>query len=121
MKKVVGVNFISGSNTRKMYSFYTDLELKKDDIVVCDTAYGYGIAKVVEENILNGQAKKWIIDRVNIDKHLERLAKEEKIKRIKGKMLQRKKQLEEKAIWEMLAKKDPEIARLLKELENLEN
>jgi hypothetical protein len=58
------------------YDFFTDLELKKGDLVVVDTKNGYVLARVLRYKESSKLAKKWVVDRVNTKAHNERRFKD---------------------------------------------
>lgn len=103
----------------KDYAFKTDLELQGGDTVVCDTTHGLSIGKVVGFQDSSNLATKWILCKVDLEKHEERIKKEKKLKEIKKKMDLRRKQHEEITFYKMIAEKDEEMANLLKEYEEL--
>jgi dolichyl-phosphate-mannose--protein O-mannosyl transferase len=122
MCKKVGVQF-KGSSTE--YTFFTDLEdLKVDDYVVCDTRIGVSLGQVANLYVSEEQASKankWIIQKVDMTAHEARMEKMKKAESIKRKMMNRKKKLEEEAIYQMMAKEDTEMAALLKEYKELQD
>lgn len=77
MEKIVLVRFLNKSGlSGSEYAFYTDLDLKENDIVVCDTKNGYSLAQYVGEAIDTSEmalANRWIIDTVNMEAHNRRL------------------------------------------------
>jgi hypothetical protein len=107
-------------DTTTPYSFKTILDLEKGDSVVVDTINGLQVAKVVKvTDIVPSIATKWVISKVDLEGHKERLEKEEEMKLVKEKMKQRKKELEEISEFEKFAEKDKEMADLLKQLKDL--
>lgn len=77
MEKIVLVKFLKKSGlSDSEYAFYTDLDLKEDDIVVCDTKNGYSLAQYVkeaEDASERALANRWIIDTVNMEAQNRRL------------------------------------------------
>lgn len=104
----------------KQYEFKTDLDLKKGDLVVCDTSIGYSVGEVINllEEITN-KATKWLVCKVDLENHKARLVKEAKLKDLKAKMEKRRKQLQDIQVYELLAKDDPEMASLLVEFQQI--
>jgi hypothetical protein len=121
--EIVGVNFIYGFDNRTTYYFKTDIkDLKEGDIVVVDSRGVFTIAKVVKTNpTLNSsfEVRKWVIDKINTTNYEIRIKKEKRLKEIKKKMDQRKKELQEIQIFELLAKDDEEMRVLLEEFKEL--
>lgn len=116
-KKIAVVEFESGY---KSYEFKTDIEdLHVGDYVVVDTSSGINVARVVEIKDYSNKATKWVIQKLDMTKHQERLEKEKKLKEIQAKMEARRKQLQELEIYRLLAKEDAEMAKLLEEYTSL--
>jgi uncharacterized protein (DUF1919 family) len=118
--KIAVISFEVGYNHYKPYDFKTDLDLKEGDLVVCDTARGYNVGQVVGIKESSKSATKWIVCKVDLEAHQKRLEHEKKLAEIKAKMEQRRKKLESLQIYRMLAQEDPEMAKLLKEYEELQ-
>ena len=72
MNKIVAVKFTQGSNT---YDFFNDLDVKLGDTVVCDTAYGLSVGTVVGLKDTSPRATKWIVDKVDLSRHIARSVK----------------------------------------------
>lgn len=107
----------------KNYHYKTNLNLKKDDLVVVETQHGYGVAEVSKEEITDPNqvqlATRWIIGVLDL-RELEAIKlREAKMKELKEKMEQRRRKLEEISIYRALASEDPEIATLLQEFDGL--
>jgi sulfate adenylyltransferase subunit 1 (EFTu-like GTPase family) len=117
----VGVQF-KGHPTE--YIFSTDIELKVGDMVVCDTRYGLSIGEVINLEVSEEQALKsckWIVQRIDMAAHEARLEKVKRVGDIKRKMNNRKKKLEEEAIYAWMAKEDKEMAALWAEYKELQD
>lgn len=116
----------NGWNTPKKYSYLTDIEdLKEGDPVVVDANGKYVIA-YFHDYEATGIGTKWLIQKVDRDKHKELIAqeqayqvKEKERQAIKNQMIARKNKLEEEAIFKLLAETDPIMAELLKKLEQI--
>lgn len=119
--KIVGVAFPGGYGTPKIYSFRTDLDLSVGDTVVCDTANGLTIGTVSDLEGNEPKATKWIVQRVDLDAHKKRLEKEKALNAIKKKMDERRKQLQDIQIYQLLAQTDPEMKTLLEQYNISEN
>lgn len=71
-KRIVQVTF-AGNNEVK-YDFFTDLNnLQVGDPVVCDTARGYSIGKVIGFVETSTKARSWIVQRVDVEGHRARM------------------------------------------------
>lgn len=121
MKKFVNVNFDNSpfsSPSFKSYQFATDIEdLKAGDKVVVDTRNGLTIAQVEKYAEPNPSLKefKWVVQKIDIDKHEQRLEKQRQLAALRRKMESRRKQLEEVQIFQLLAKEDEGMKELLEE------
>ncbi|KZR59135.1 hypothetical protein [Pseudobacillus badius] len=103
----------------KRYEFKTDLELSVGDVVVVDATPGISVATVVGLKDTSKLATKWVIQKVDLTVHEERLAKEKKLKEIREKMEARRKELQEIQIYQLLAQEDEGMAALLNEYQKL--
>lgn len=76
MDKIVLVRFLKKSGlSDSEYAYYTDLDLKEDEIVVCDTKNGFSLAQYVGEALCDSDralATRWIIDTVDMSAHNKR-------------------------------------------------
>jgi uncharacterized membrane protein len=118
MEKTIRVEF-RGTNT--LYDFRSSLDLKTGDAVVCDTIRGLVVGNVVAVlDTLTKNAVKMIVDKVDMDNYNKRLEIEKRKRMIKDKMVERRKEIEEKIIYKTLAEVDPMMAKLLNEYEKLE-
>jgi len=107
----------------KVYYFMNDIEgLQVGDLVVVDTQQGYQVAtiKAISDTLPVKNVVKWVVQKVDLARHLERVEKQQKIDELKKKMEQRRKQLEEIQIYRLLAQEDESMRELLKELDALE-
>lgn len=103
------------------YDFITDLKLKQGDYVVTDSANGYNVAEVIEIKELTNKSKRWIVCKIDVTAHKEKMKKEQEIKKVRDKLEKRRKQVEETEIYKMLAQKDVEMAKLLEEYDSIIN
>ena len=56
------------------YDFFTDLDkLQVGDPVVCDTARGYRVGKVIALKETSDKATNWIVQQVDVKGHKERM------------------------------------------------
>jgi hypothetical protein len=123
MVKVASVKYLDNNSYGQSYDFFTDIEdLKIGDTVVVDSKYGLGLAKVelVMQQPQCTKDNKWVVQKVDLTAHEARLVKAQKLADIKRKMESRRKKLEEKAIYKMMAETDPEMAALLAEYEGVD-
>lgn len=104
-------------NGRKSYDFISDDESIKDgDTVVCDTRNGLTVGKVV--CTLKGtspQAEKWIVDTVDLTSFEKRKQQAAKAAELLNAMEQRRKGLEQIAVYKMMAEQDPEMKKMYTE------
>lgn len=104
------------------YDFITDIkDLKPGDFVVTDSTNGYNVAEVKAIKDLTKKSKRWVVCKIDIESHKEKMAKQEQLKIIREKLEQKRKQIEETEVYVMLAQKDPEMAKLLEEYNNIVN
>lgn len=111
------VKFIQGANATKGYAFALfDNDIGVDDFVLCDTAYGYNVARVIEvmpQDTYEGKVTKEIICKVDFADFETRKANREKAKKLKAEMDKKIKNLQEVAVYEMMAEKCPELKEML--------
>lgn len=129
MKKFVGVvtfpdTKVHSSAYGKKYNFLTDIQgLKVGDKLVVDTQNGVTIAEFVAYDALGfGETgvktpTKWIIQKIDMEAHEVRIKAAKDLEKLKVQMEARRKQAEEISIYRILAKEDPEMAKLLTEYE----
>ena len=101
-----------------VYSFNSDLkDLNVGDLVVCDCSTGYTIGSVVSiaQIDTSGRTSRWLVQKLDLTRHSERLALAKKQKELRGLMDLRRKQLEDEALYRMMAERDPEMAKLIAE------
>ena len=112
------------------YSFKLgdEVDCKEGDLVIVDGKNGMAIVRVVEvmaRSVLPkvikqfNLAKAWVVCKVEEEKHKQRAEATERKKFILRELEERKEQIEEIAIYDMLAKADPQAAKLLEELKKL--
>lgn len=123
--KVAIVKFLQGTNTVKGYAFALfDENIKVNDLVLCDTANGYGVARVIEivakEECTNSVTKE-IICKVDFTDFEARKENREKRKKIKKQMDEMLKDSQELILYQTIAERNPAMAELLKEYTSLDN
>ncbi len=99
----------------KEYDFFTDLDLHSGDLVVVDTQYGYATAEVSVVGVNSKVATKWVVCKVDLEGHNQRMEQQKKLASVKAKMESRRKKLEQIEVYYLLAEKDEEMAELLDE------
>lgn len=112
----VSVRFTAGTNTSASYTFANYIEgLEAGDLVVCDTARGYSLARVVAVDVAvnNVNVTREIVERVDTKAFEIRVARRKQLEELKARLDQRAAALQTTAIYEMLAEKDEEMAMLL--------
>lgn len=119
MKKYAKVKF-EGNPTQ--YTFMTDIDdLVLGDTLVVDTRNGLSIGRFVnyvifpEESVLS--ILKWIVQKIDVKSHEEKLQKAEDRKNLKRKMQQRQLEMEELSRFSKIAKKDADMKTLLDQYE----
>lgn len=118
---IIGVKF---KNNPKQYAFNCYEELQVGDLVVVDTQYGFSIGEVSELNITIsnnlplGELRE-VVNKVDTTAFFERKARAERMKELKKKMDKRVKELQNIAVYEVLAKEDPDLADMLAEFKSL--
>lgn len=116
------INFISGSNTNVPYVYAAYEDYAEGDYVVVHTGHhGMAIAKVKAmgtEDDKVGYGRE-IICKVDMTAYNDRKARAKRRAELKGKMEAKVKELQETAIFEMLAKEDVGLAEMLKEFKEL--
>jgi hypothetical protein len=119
MKKVGVVNF-EGNYSYKEYNFITNIEgLEKGDEVVVDTQKGLAVAQFIRYNP-DGFGEtgvklpaKWIIQKIDLKAHNERIEKEKELKKLKTQMEKVRKEAQELEIYSILAEKNPAMKEML--------
>lgn len=106
------------------YSYFTDIEdLDWEDVVVVETRYGIKTAifmnYIESDSLAAKKARAWIIQKVDMSELEVKKAKLKKLQEIKNKLMERKAKIEERQIFELMAKTDSAMASLLKEYDEL--
>lgn len=108
----------------KRYSYFTDIEdLDWQDVVVVETRYGIRTAVFMNyteaDSIAAEKASAWIVQKVDLAGIEDKKAKQKRLQEIKDKLFERKSKLEERQIFEFMAKSDTQMSDLLKEYDEL--
>lgn len=122
--RVAMVKFVQGTNTDKKYAFalFEDY-ISVDEYVLCDTAHGYSVGKVIE--IINKdeyegvEITKEIISPINFYYFEQRKKNREEAKKLKSEMDKKMKEMQELALYEMMAEKSPELKAMLEQYKDL--
>ena len=115
---VAMVKFLQGTNTAKGYAFALfDDDVKVNDCVLCDTANGYGVAKIIEiipkSEYEGTKVTKEIICKVDFANYENRKENRTKALKLKSEMDKKIKEMQELAVFEMMAEKNPELKEML--------
>ena len=124
--KIALVKFVQGTNTCTPYAFALfDEGIEKDDYVLCDTARGYNVAKVVE---VKSQADydggvtvtKEIVCKLDFTTYEKRQADRKRKESLKKRMDKMLSDNQELVLYKALAEVNPEMKALLEEYQGLE-
>jgi hypothetical protein len=120
MSILIGAKF---KDNPKQYVFKCYDAVQLGDLVVVDTALGFNVVTVTEiepKDIVlpTGQLRE-VVQVVDMTPYNIRKAKAEELKELKKKMDKKVKELQDLAIYEMLAEKDPELREMLNKLKDL--
>ena len=116
------INFISGSNTNVPYTYAAYEDYAEGDYVVVHIGHhAMAIAKVKamgneDDKVEYGRE---IICKIDMTAYNARKPRAKRKAELKSRMEAKVKELQETAIFEMLAEKDEELAKMLKELKEL--
>lgn len=116
------INFISGSNTSVPYTYAAYEDYDEGDYVVVHTGHhGMALAKVKAIGTEDDKVEygREIICKIDMTAYNDRKARAKRKAELKGKMEAKVKELQETAIFEMLAKEDAGLAEMLKEFKEL--
>jgi hypothetical protein len=105
--------------TYQEYDFITDIDLKKGDWVVTDSSNGYTVAEVIAIKELTTKSKRWIVCKIDVTAHKAKMQKEQEISKIRAKLETRRKALQDIEVYNILAQKDEEMAKLLEEYNSM--
>jgi hypothetical protein len=112
---IAKISFVDGNDSRTFDYANFEPTLKKGDLCVVKSAHhGLGLAKVVEIVDRNDiQTPREIVAKVDTQDYDFRVASRKDAAELKAKMKERAKQLQDIALYQMLAEKDPEMQELL--------
>lgn len=116
LKKIAVVQL---GDYHKTYDFFMTAEQAKEieigDKVVTDTARGLVLGTVVNKKAKSVYANKFIVQKVDMTAHNERIANEQRLAELQELMKKREKEVGEIDRYIRLAKSDEEMARLVNE------
>jgi len=108
------------SGDLREYTYLTDLDSQTGDFAVVENNGKYSVVEVKEirglTKLQRDKAHKWIVARVDVAAHEERLRKAAAAQEIRNKLQELREQQEELLIYKALAQGNPEIQQLLVEL-----
>ena len=120
---VAGVKFIEGTNRDKEYFYALFEEFNVGDLVVVQTGHhGLALAEITSLGWTDKERVKCsreIVTRVNMEAFYERQEKRKALAQLKKDMDKEVKELQETAIYELLAEKDPALAAMLEQYKQL--
>jgi hypothetical protein len=118
---IAKIQFVDGNNTRTYEYANFDPFLNPGDLcVVMSANHGLGVAKVVEIVDRNDlETRREVVAKVWTDEYDKRVETRAKASELKAKMQERAKQLQDIALYQMLAKDDPAMMELLSEYQAL--
>ena len=111
----------------KTYDYFNTLnEVEIGDYVVVDSTRGFGVAEVVGFKDYSHEAKKYVIQRVDVEAHeqrMEAIKRQEELERQmearEREMEARKKELDKMEKYRKIAENDKKMAKLLAEYEKI--
>lgn len=121
--RIAMVKFVQGTNTVKGYAFALfDNDIKVDDTVLCDTVNGYNVATVIDivaKDEYDGDVTKEIVCSVDFTNFEQRKKNREEAKKLKSEMDKKMKEMQELALYEVMAEKSPELKEMLEAYKGL--
>jgi hypothetical protein len=120
---VAGVKFLDGDNKDKEYYYALFDEYDVGDLVVVQTGHhGLALAEIVSTGWASKDKVKCsreIVTRVSMDAFYARQEKRKALAQLKADMDKKVKELQETALYELLAEKDPALRTMLAEYKQL--
>lgn len=122
-ENVIGVKF-KDNETEYVFNYFGDMgDLCIGDYVVVDTRYGFKVATVTSYRYdgdydISHELKE-VVCKVDTTDFYNRKERQKRLKHLKQKMDDKVKNLQNIAIYEMLAEKDPELKSMLSEFKEL--
>lgn len=118
--KVAKVKFLNGTNTNTEYEYamFDEYEVG-DTVVVASAHHGLGIAKIsaiiTKEQAVTKAFEREIVSRVDMEAYETRKKNRTRLHELKKQMDERVRDLNQLALFEMLAAKDDELCKMLGE------
>lgn len=118
--KVAKVKFLNGTNTNTEYEYamFDEYEVG-DTVVVASAHHGLGIAKIsaiiTKEQAVTKAFEREIVSRVDMEAYETRKKNRNRLQELKKQMDERVRDLNQLALFEMLAAKDDELSKMLGE------
>lgn len=120
---VAGVKFIDGTNTNKEYFYALFDEYCVGDLVVVQTGHhGLSLAEITSIDCSGKDRVKCsreIVTRVDMSSFYDRQEKRKALAQLKKDMDKKVKELQETALYELLAEKDPALAAMVEQYKSL--
>ena len=121
---VAGIKFLDGTNTDREYTYALyDERIAVGDIVVVKTGHhGFALAEIASIGNFPYsavQCGREVIDKVDFTAYTEREEKAKRVKALKAEMDEKVRQLQQTALYELLAEKDPDLKAMLEEYKSL--
>lgn len=127
---VCKVKFIEGTNTNKEYHYALyDNNICIDDYVVVKSAnHGFGIARVIDiipDGYVTQAMRDYcnegreVVAKFDMDAYEQRVEKRKMAKQLKADMNKKMKEMQELAMFEMMAKENPELKEMLEKYKEL--
>lgn len=118
---IAKIEFVDGNNARTFDYANFEPGLQKGDLCVVKSAHhGLGLAKVVEIIERNDiKTPREIVAKVDTVEYDTRVARREEAAKLKAQMEERAKQLQDIALYQMLAENDPAMKELLVRYQDL--
>ena len=120
---VAGVKFLDGTNTSKEYFYALFDEYFVGDLVVVQTGHhGLSLAEITSIDCSGKDRVKCsreIVTRVDMSSFYDRQEKRKALAQLKKDMDKKVKELQETALYELLAEKDPSLAAMLEQYKSL--
>lgn len=119
--RIAEVQFLEGSNTNTKYSYACyDPRIAEGDICVVKTAHhGFSIAKVTGFITSDEELTREIVCFADFTEYNKRVEARKRVAELKDMMNTRAKQLQDVALFKMLAKEDSDMASMMAEYEHL--
>ncbi len=120
--KSVGIKFLEGTNTEREYIYACYDEVHEGDYVVVKSGHhGWGLARITQvfDSEVPVECNREIICKFDPSAHFVRIEKVKRLAEIKRDMDAKVKELQHLAIYEALAKNNPEMKELLDEFKSL--